>query len=409
MLQELLNEHCLDPKNTQKLFALACEYDRLEQGAMAVSLYLKTADISEDKLLQYQCLIGIARCYQRQGNRRWTVGTGFQDAIALMPRRPEAHFFMALLCEQVQEWKPMLMHVNSALEWYDNELYDESFDLDIPGYGGYKGLLYYQAVAKWFITGTQEAKHMFFDLTYRENMPAPYDAYVESMMKTTWYPDTIPYSDLDFERFKFRFPGLERVHKNYSKHFQDLFVLSLFDGKKNGSYLEIGSGDPFVHNNTALLETEFDWKGISIDNSEALCYNFKENRRNTVICADASEIGYEDMFSKHCMEPVIDYLQVDCDEASIGILEKLPFDTHKFGVITFEHDSYRLGTDIRDRARALLKKKGYKLLVNDVAFTPQNPYEDWYIHPDVVDVPAKFNTTENINFVWDYFMDDIRE
>ena len=51
MLQELLNEHCLDPKNPYKIYDLAAEYDRLDQGAMGVSLYLKAADISDDKIL----------------------------------------------------------------------------------------------------------------------------------------------------------------------------------------------------------------------------------------------------------------------------------------------------------------------------------------------------------------------
>ena len=240
-------------------------------------------------------------------------------------------------------------------------------------------------------------------------MPAPYDEYTEKMLGNTWYPDTIPYIAEDFERFKFLFPGLERIYKNYSKHYQDLFVLALYNGKKGGNYLEIGSGDPFVHNNTALLETEFGWKGISIDNSEALCYNFKENRNNTVICTDATQLDFTNLFNLHCVEPVIDYLQIDCDEASIQVLENLPFETHKFGVITFEHDSYRLGTDIRDRARTLLKKNGYKLLVNDVAFSPQHSYEDWYIHPDVVDAPKEMIPTQNINFVWDYFMLDIKD
>tara|TARA_Y100000389_G_C17408696_1_gene489592 strand:+ start:59 stop:1288 length:1230 start_codon:yes stop_codon:yes gene_type:complete len=408
MIQELLNEHCLDPKNTYKLLKLAREYDRLEQGAMAVSLYLKTADISEDKEFQYECMIGIARAYQRQGNRQWTVKTAYQDAIALMPYRPEAHFFLAQFLETLQEWKPMLMHINLALEWYDN-YHDEECILDIPGYGGYKGLLYYQALATWFIGGTQTGKHAFFNLKHRHDM-GEYTEDTEKMLAQLWYPDTIPYKLEDYKRFKFYFDGLDVITENYSKHMQDLFVLALLNGKEEGSYLEIGSGDPFVHNNTALLETEFGWKGISIDNSEALCYNFKENRNNTIICTDATQMDYTNLFNLHCVEPVIDYLQIDCDEASMEILEKIPFETHKFGVITFEHDTYRLGTDIRDKARTLLKKHGYQLVVNDVAFSPQHSYEDWYVHPDVIDVPKKFTTNlKNINFVWDYFMNDIKD
>lgn len=408
MLQELLNKHCLDPKNPDKLLALAREYDRLEQGAMAVSLYLKTADISESTEIQYECMIGIARSYQRQGNRQWTVKTGYMDAIALMPYRPEAHFFLAEFLQELHEWKASLMHVNTALEWYENGG-RHSDELNLPGYGSYKGLLYHQAVAIWQISGTQTGKHAFFSLKHRYNMPAPYNERTEQMVNNVWYPDTIPYVAEDFERFKFLFNGLETITTNHSKHFQDLFVLSLYNGKRNGTYLEIGSGDPFVHNNTALLETKFDWKGISIDNSEALCYNFKENRNNTVICTDATQLDFSNLFNLHCVDPIIDYLQIDCDEVSIDVLENLPFETHKFGVITFEHDSYRLGTDIRDRARKLLKKHGYTLLVNDVAFSPQHSYEDWYVHPDVIDVPKQFITTNNINFVWDYFMLDMKD
>jgi|TARA_B100001093_G_scaffold517606_1_gene599677 hypothetical protein len=408
MIQELLNEHCLDPKNTHKLLKLAREYDRLEQGAMAVSLYLKTADISEDKEIQYECMIGIARAYQRQKNRQWTVKTAYQDAIALMPYRPEAHFFLAEYLETLQEWKPMLMHTNLALEWY-NEGYDEEWVLDIPGYGEYEGLLYFQALATWFIGGTQTGKHAFFNLKHRYDMKG-YTDKVEQMVGQLWYPDTIPYIDDDYERFRFKFDGLETITTNHSKHYQDLFVLSLYNGKRNGSYLEIGSGDPFVHNNTALLEGMFNWKGISIDNSEALCYNFKENRNNTVICTDATELDFTNLFNLHCVDPVTDYLQIDCDEASIEILENIPFDTHKFGVITFEHDTYRLGTDIRDKARTILKKHGYQLVINDVAFSPQHSYEDWYVHPDVIDVPKKFIANlKNINFVWDYFMNDMKD
>ena len=406
MLEQLLNEHCLDPKNPYKIYDLAAEYDRLEQGAMGVSLYLKAADISDDKLLQYKSMIGLARCYDRQGGRFHTVETAFMDAIALMPYRPEAHFFICQFYEPNHKWKQVKMHAQLGLQASQDFLNEE---IDIPGYDGHKGILYFDALATWYIAGTQTGKHAFFNLSHRTVMPEKYKEKVDKMVNQMWYPDTLPYTCADEERFKFPFDGLEFIEKNYSKHFQDLFVLSLFNGKENGSYLEIGSGDPFVHNNTALLETDFGWKGISIDNSPALCYNFKENRNNIVICADATEIGYEELFNLHCIDPIIDYLQIDCDEASISILNKLPLDQYKFGVITFEHDSYRLGTDIRDQARKLLKKAGYVLVVNDVAFSPQHPYEDWYVHPDVVDIPKEMITSQNINFIWDYMMDELTE
>ena len=408
MLQELLNTHCLDPKNPRKLYDLAAEYDRLDQGAMAVSLYLKTADMSdgeihEERLLKYKSMIGIARCYQRQNNRFHTVETCYMDAIALFPFRPEAHFFIAEFYEPNNKWKQMKMHTQMGLEYY-NEAWEVE---DIPGFDGYQGLQYYDALATWYIAGTQTGKHAFFDLKYREILDDKYKAKVDHMVNTCYYPDTIPYKPEDYERFKFDFDGLEGITKNYSKHMQDLFVLAVNDGKRNGTYLEIGSGDPFVHNNTALLETEFNWKGISIDNSESLCYNFKENRNNIIICSDATTLNYEELFNVHSVNNKIDYLQIDCDEASLTILKNLPLDNYKFGTITFEHDSYRLGTDIRDEARSILKKAGYVLLVNDLGFFPGHAYEDWYVHPDLVDIKKEMIGTHGINFVWDYFMEEL--
>jgi hypothetical protein len=397
MLQELLNKHCMDPKNPNKIFDLAKEYDRLEQGAMAVSLYLKAADLTEDKLLQYKCMIGIGNCYWRQGNRTYTVEGAFQDAAALIPERPEAHYFLAGLCAERQLWKASYLHAKLA------RLFNVSDDIDV-GYKGRKASAVQEAIAKWYITGTQEGKHALFDLKFKSVLDDELYNKVNTLLTGIFYPDTIPYSVKDRERFKYPFPGFDTIQKNYSKHFQDLFVLSVLNGKRNGTYLEIGSGDPFVHNNTALLETEFGWKGISIDNQGSLCYNFKENRNNTIICADATEIGYADLFDKHCMEPVIDYLQIDCDELSVDILEKIPFNQYGFRVITFEHDKYRLGDEIRDKAREHLRQFGYIPLVNDVAFTEECSYEDWYVHPALVDIPEKMKTDKSVNFVWEYFM-----
>ena len=43
---------------------------------------------------------------------------------------------------------------------------------------------------------------------------------------------------------KHRFSGYTKVFQNYSQAYQDLFVLSMLNGKRNGKYVEIGSNDP---------------------------------------------------------------------------------------------------------------------------------------------------------------------
>ena len=46
---------------------------------------------------------------------------------------------------------------------------------------------------------------------------------------------------------------------------QDKFVLNILKNKKNGYFLEIGSNDPININNSYLLETKYDWKGIMVE------------------------------------------------------------------------------------------------------------------------------------------------
>ena len=52
---------------------------------------------------------------------------------------------------------------------------------------------------------------------------------------------------------------------SYSQSAQDIFVLSVLDQKKKGTYLEIGSSVPVDNNNTYILETEFNWTGLLLN------------------------------------------------------------------------------------------------------------------------------------------------
>ena len=73
------------------------------------------------------------------------------------------------------------------------------------------------------------------------------------------------YFNNDHGKLRHNFPGSESIEKNYSQSMQDMFVLSILNGKKNGVYLEIGADLPRIVNNTYLLETEFDWTGVSFE------------------------------------------------------------------------------------------------------------------------------------------------
>jgi len=180
---------------------------------------------------------------------------------------------------------------------------------------------------------------------------------------------------------RYKFADYEKIEKNYSQTFQDMFVLSMLNGKKDGRYLEIGSADPYYGSNTALLE-ELGWTGLSLEILEREVEKFKEHRTNEVILCDATKYNYQSL------DGDFDYLQVDCEPpaTTFDILTKLPFDKIKFSVITYEHDHYTdMDSAYREKSRNFLKEKGYIMVVGNIAPDDTSTYEDWYVHPECVD------------------------
>jgi hypothetical protein len=172
----------------------------------------------------------------------------------------------------------------------------------------------------------------------------------------------------------------------------------MLDGKFDGTYLEIGSGDPVICNNTILLESHFGWKGISIEIDVALARLFADNRSNVIVNEDATVTSYESLFVDTKIGPIFDYLQIDCEPpaVSLQVLKKIPFDECKFAVITFEHDYYRCEST-REESREILSSFGYELIVNDIGITKEYSYEDWWVHPDLVsrDIINKMKCVDN--------------
>jgi hypothetical protein len=172
---------------------------------------------------------------------------------------------------------------------------------------------------------------------------------------------------------------------NYSQSNQDLFVLKMLNNKRNGFYLEIGGSDPIQINNTYLLEKDYDWKGVSIEIDTELSNKFNSIRKNLCHNTSALIFDYKREISKITSDTQIDYLSLDIEPArqSLECLKQLPHETYRFSVITFEHELYREGPEARDECRRFLSDLGYQIVVADVK-NQGNPYEDWWIDPNVV-------------------------
>lgn len=173
---------------------------------------------------------------------------------------------------------------------------------------------------------------------------------------------------------------------------QDEFVTKVLKYKFNGYFCEIGSNDPISQNNTYLLEKKYDWKGLMVEYDPKFLNEYKQKRPNSIYeINDATKVDYMNIFQKNMFPVNMDYLQIDLEVTNrstldtLILLDKTIFDTYKFATITFEHDIYRGNYfDTREESRKIFQKRGYILVFPDVSHM-NNKFEDWYVHPDLVD------------------------
>lgn len=401
-LQQLVTEVVLDNRNTQKMYELACEYDRLEQGAAAACFFLRAADWEEkDHLLQYKALIKTGLVYQREGRRGITVMGLFQNAIQLIPHRPEAYYFLAKHYESNDDWRMVLLNASTGLSMAKED------DPDIGiGYPGINALKILYAKARWKNAGMEDGKELLFDLKFKERLSPSEQEEVTKYISNIGYPAAITYKNEDHFRYKFPFPGMQSIQRNYARHFQDMFVLSVLDGKTGGSFVEIGCGDPVVHNNTLLLEKKFNWTGLSVDNDSRHCYNYKHQRKTSVFLCDALNIDYKQFFKMNCFDDNIDLLRINSENTSLEVLKRIPFDDYQFNIIQFQHNECWWGDIFKTESRKILEELGYVLLVPDVCVSETQNYEDWWVHPTYYKPHMRSNKDKI--FVWDYVMHEIK-
>lgn len=384
-MTDKLRNYVLDPKNSQYNFQLAFEYEKQYHTSSAAGFYLRVTEYSRDDLEIYEALLRMALCFSAQGNRTFTVTGLLLRAISLLPARPEAYFLLARTYEKSKDWQEA--YTWSCLgEKVAESGYHQPLKTNVQ-YPGAWAFQFERAVTSWWIGLHDESLALFRSL--KRNSELDYDhAYSVRQnldnLSNVW-KNPMLYTSRDHEKLKVKFKGSESIKKNYSQCYQDLFVLTMLNGRSNGTYLEIGSGDPWYGNNTALLE-RMGWKGVSIDINKEAVSLFKKERKNKIVAGDATTIDIDKLLPETPRN--IDYLQVDCDPAqtSMQALLNVPFHKYKFAVITFEHDHYLDESDsIRDRSRLYLRSLGYVPVVDDVGMNKFDSFEDWWVYPQLLD------------------------
>ena len=97
--------------------------------------------------------------------------------------------------------------------------------------------------------------------------------------------------------FRLPFEGGDSLERNFSQAGQDLFVISMLGGKRNGVFLNLGCNQPILINNTYLLEREFDWNGLSVD-IDGRHFEMFVFRKSKILAADCTKLDWDDIIER---------------------------------------------------------------------------------------------------------------
>lgn len=385
-IQKLVNNYINEPRSIDTNFELGWAFESIKQHASALTHYTKITELSTDKLEQYEALIRIAENFRKHEGRPTSERAMLLHATSLLPERPEAYILLA------KHYLVLKMHheADSYISIYKTKLPFTGPSLKIPVKIEPWELDLLASQTEWYIGRGKSARFYGDRLVNDYTLPKELSIKIREHISMI-NGDTYPIRTYDKAKYKFLFDfdRLETITRNYSQALQDMFVLAATNGKKNGTYLEIGSNHPTHNNNTFLLENEFDWRGVSVELEASYNNEFNLIRKNPAMTEDATECNYDYLLSVYGTGTVVDYLQVDCEPAEITFkaLQKIPFDKYTFKVITYEHDSYLDPSEkYKKLSREYLEKLGYKLIIGNVAVDMNSSFEDWYVHPDHVDI-----------------------
>jgi hypothetical protein len=187
----------------------------------------------------------------------------------------------------------------------------------------------------------------------------------------------------------------------YSEAGQDIFALNLIG--KNGTYLEVGGFKPKLDSNTYILETQNNWKGITIEFKKELqsLWSSCKERKNRIYFEDALKFDYKTALEENNLPLHLNYLSCDIDprDKTFAALKKILKEGLSFDFISFEHDDYTSDVSYHKLVSEYLIPKGYKIAVNNIY--PKNKknkiFETWFVSSKINFEPIEFSEWKNNN------------
>lgn len=159
----------------------------------------------------------------------------------------------------------------------------------------------------------------------------------------------------------------------------DRFVIEAYNRKRDGTFLDIGAGQPLYISNTVALERGLGWTGVLCD---VMYADQLRAERTSIVVPDAFFVDWRTIIATTFPSGRIDFLSLDLEPPTLteNAMRILPWDAVRFGIVALEHDSYRDGGPKRqERMRAFMEGHGYRLFA-------EVEHDDWWLDPAVFDV-----------------------
>jgi hypothetical protein len=153
-IENLIIDLSHDPFNPDKNFAVACEYERLNQSASAVSFYLRTIEYSTRTydLAVYTSLIKLARAFDTQKDRIHSVSHALSQAVV--------YLHLSKLYEGLGSWQDSYLWANLGLQ---TPVEQKELPAFVDYYGAYC-LEFQKAIAAYWIGRRNESTEMLLRL-----------------------------------------------------------------------------------------------------------------------------------------------------------------------------------------------------------------------------------------------------
>jgi FkbM family methyltransferase len=193
---------------------------------------------------------------------------------------------------------------------------------------------------------------------------------------------------------------------------QDLEVLTFYNNKEGGFFIEVGASDGIKFSNTHFLEHQYNWKGICCEpipnqfdqlvknRPNSVCFNeavysqsgltltfgvvdnndlfsgiidhlesrLSNDKENPII--QVQTISLLDVLNKANAPSFIEYMSLDTEGSELEILKNFDFNKYTFGLIDVEHNFIE---PRRSEIRDLLLSNGY-------VYIGENKWDDRYKH-----------------------------